>query len=170
MVADVDHPPGAHPVALRVGAAQHPGLERRLLSRRQPLRPTRAGPVVQTLHSFGIVAQHGVPERLPLHPGQPCGFRPRQALERVGDGQETHRGPAIRLGAGETTQRRGGQVLTDGKSRHGAVLQPPRHLALLHPIHKFKLLWAGIRWQIGSFFELVFLVLLFGPDRVAGWI
>jgi hypothetical protein len=62
----------------------------------------------------------------------------------MGDGQETHRGPAIRLGAGETTQRRGGQVLTDGKSRHRAVLQPPRHLALLHPIHKFKLLWAGI--------------------------
>jgi hypothetical protein len=27
-----------------------------------------------------------------------------------------------------------------------------------------------LRWQIGSFFELLFLVLLFGPDRVAGWV
>ena len=116
-----------------------------MLFKRKRFRPARAGTVVQPVHSFGIVAQHGIPERLPLHPGQPCGFCPRQAaLERIGDGQEAHRGPAIRLGAGETTQRRGGQVLTDGKSRHGAVLQPARHLAPLHPIHKCKLLWAGI--------------------------
>jgi hypothetical protein len=100
MVADVDHAPGTHPVALGVRPAQNPGLERRLLPWRQRLRPARAGPVVQAGHPFRVVAQHGIPERLPLHPGQPRGFRPRQALERVGDRQQPHRGAPVRLDAG----------------------------------------------------------------------
>ena len=71
MGADVDHPPGAHPVALGVRPAQHPGLEGGLLPRSQGLRAARAGPIVQAGRSLGVVADYRVAQRLPLHPGQP---------------------------------------------------------------------------------------------------
>ena len=108
MRADVDQPPGAHPVPLGIGAAQHPGLERRLLPGRQCLRPTRTGPIVQARRPLGIVPDHGIPERLPLHPGQPCRLSARQTFKCIGDRQQAHRGTAVRLEAAETAKLGGG--------------------------------------------------------------
>jgi hypothetical protein len=125
MIADVDQAPRAHLVPFRVGAAEHPSLERRLLPGGERVRPARARPVVQALDPFGVVAQHRVPERLALHPGEPGGFGAREAVERMGDGQEPHGGSAIRLVPCETAQLGGGQVLADGERGHGG---PPARI------------------------------------------
>src|SRR3712207_7801810 len=54
--ADVAQPPSAHPVPLRMRAAQHPSLERRPLPGRKRFRPPRTGPVVQPVHPSRVVA------------------------------------------------------------------------------------------------------------------
>ena len=55
MSAEVHHPPGTHPVPLRIRTTQHPGFEGRLLPRRQLFRPARLRSVVQPLRFFRIV-------------------------------------------------------------------------------------------------------------------
>jgi hypothetical protein len=124
MIADVDQAPRAHLVPFRVGAAEHPSLERRLLPGGERVRPARARPVVQALDPFGVVAQHRVPERLALHPGEPGGFGAREAVERMGDGQEPHGGSAVWLVPCETAQFRGGHVLADGECGHDGPPAP----------------------------------------------
>jgi hypothetical protein len=98
MSTDVHHPPGTYPIPLRVGATQYPGLEGRLLPRRQPSRPARLRPIVQPIQPFGIVAHHRIVQRLALHPGQPGGFRTGQAIQSIGDRQQAHRRPPVRFG------------------------------------------------------------------------
>ena len=124
MIADVDEPPGTDPIAVGIRTAQHPGFERCLLAVAQPFRPARARPVVQIVRPFGIVADHRVAQRLPLHPGQPRRFRPRHALQRVRDCQQAHRRSPIRLKARQAAELTRRQVLADGKSGHDT--RPPQ--------------------------------------------
>jgi hypothetical protein len=145
MVADVDQPPSAHPLALRVGAAQHPGLERRLLPRRQTFRSARAGPVVQPVHPFRVVAQHRVPQRLPLHPGRPRRLGPRQAPKRVGDGEQPHRGAAVRLAPRRAAELLSRQVLADGERGHdGGPPRTSRHSLVTRATQGSEFRCAGI--------------------------
>lgn len=100
---------------------------------------------MQPVHPFRVVADHGIPERLPLHAGQSCRFRPRQALKRVGDRQNAHRGTAVRLEPGKAAELSRRQVLADGKGRHGsAPSMPSRHTPRQAATYKSELLWAGI--------------------------
>ena len=125
--------PGARLVPLRVRTAQHPGLERRLLPGRERFGPTRAGPVMQAVRPLGIVAGHGVPQRLAPHPGQAGRLGPRQALERVGDREQAHRGTAVRLAPGEAAKVLAGQVLADGECGHSGGPLPTIPPAF-HPV------------------------------------
>ena len=95
VLADVHQTPRADPVLLRPGTAQDVRLERCLLSLAQPLGPAGTRPVVEALGSLGVEAQHGIVQRLTLHPGQTCGLGAGHAFERVSNGQEPHGGPAI---------------------------------------------------------------------------
>ena len=147
MGADVNQAPGAHPVALRVRPAQHPGLQRRLLPRRQRLRTTGAAPVVETGKTLGVVADHGVPQRLPLHPGQASGFGPREAVERVGDRQQARGGTPVRLAPCQAAELLGGQVLADGERGHGGgspptiplPLRPARNLQIRTSVRRYHM-------------------------------
>lgn len=85
MLADVDQPPRAHLVLLRIGATQNPGLESRLLAGCEPFRPAGAGPIVQAGRPFGIEPDHRIPEGLAFHPGEPRGLSASEAVKRMGN-------------------------------------------------------------------------------------
>ena len=130
MSAGIDQAPRAGPIPLGVGPAQHPGLERRWLPGGQRLRPARAGAVGQPLRPLGVVADHRVPEGLPLHAGQPRRFRSRYAIERVGDRQEAHGGAAIRLAprqAAKLIDRRTGLGGWRARAWRRSSPRPSRH-------------------------------------------
>jgi hypothetical protein len=110
MRADVDQPPSTHPVALGTGTAQHPGLERRLLPRRQPLRPTGAGPAI---------GGPGAPRRCsgPRRPAAPAAPSRRAVPPRPATGPRARwrsragawrRGGPARAGPGGGARRREG--------------------------------------------------------------
>lgn len=95
---------------------------------------------MHTARSFGIVAQHRVPERLPLHPGKPGGLSAGEAVEGVGDRQQPHGGAAIRLVPRQAAQLGGGQILADGECGHGeppAPILPCRRLVTPAPSRIF---------------------------------
>src|SRR3954447_17553788 len=70
----------------------------------------------------GVVAADPVAERLAGHPGEPCGFLPRQAVERVGERQQAGADATVALAAGEAAQLGRVAVLADGeRCRHGGV-------------------------------------------------
>jgi hypothetical protein len=62
--AEILGPPAAHPVAFRVGATPHQGLERHQLAVIEPARAAAPGSITQTLDAFGLEADHPVPERI----------------------------------------------------------------------------------------------------------
>src|SRR5512147_23579 len=107
------------PIPLWIGSTQYPGLQRRLLPGGERFRSPRAGPVVNAIETFGIVADHRIPECLTLHPNQACGLGPRQALDRIRDREQAHGSATVRFVPRQTTQLVGRQVLANSERRHG---------------------------------------------------
>ena len=95
MLAQVDQTPGTDPIALGLRPVQDVGLERGLLAGSELFRATGAGPVMQTVRSLSIEALNGIVQSLPFHTGQPSGFGPCHALERIGNGQQPQAGPGV---------------------------------------------------------------------------
>jgi hypothetical protein len=108
-------PPGAHPVALGIGTAQHQGAQARHLPLVQPGRPAALGPVAQTVDALGIEPDHPIPERLAVHAGQTGGLASLHALQRVGQTEQPRGDPAIGLASRQPTQLLGRNVVTDRK-------------------------------------------------------
>jgi transposase len=79
--AQVGPRPGGDAVPLRVGAAEHPRRQGRLLGLAQPRGPAGLGPVVQPGEPLGVVAHHGVAQGLALHAGEPGGLGPAHPLQ-----------------------------------------------------------------------------------------
>ena len=52
---------------------------------------------MQSVRSLSIEALDRIVQGLALHAGQPSGFGPGHALERIGDRQEPQDGPAVLL-------------------------------------------------------------------------
>jgi hypothetical protein len=77
---------------------------------------------MKTFWPVGVVAQHRISERLPLHPGEPGGLGAGEAVERVGDRQQPHGGAAVRLASGQAAQLSGRPILADDECGHG---EPP---------------------------------------------
>jgi hypothetical protein len=82
--------------------------------------------------SCNRAAHHGIAQRLPLHPRQPRRFRPRHALQRVGDGEHPRGGGAGGFPPGQPPQRRRRHVIADRKpfAVHRArpvQVRPQRH-------------------------------------------
>ena len=127
VLAQIHQTPGADPVPLRPGTAQDVRLERGLLSLAQPLGAPRTRLVVKALGSLGVEAQHGIVQRLALHPGQAGGLGAGHAFERVGNGQEPHGGPAVLFARRPSAQLGGRVVPTDLERGHGNTLSasPP---------------------------------------------
>ena len=133
--AEVDDAPGRHPVALRVGAAQHDSLQRRLLALAHPGPTAGAGLVAQALHPFGVEADHPVPQRLPVHPRRPGRRLSAHAIQHVGQRDQPRRHPAISLPSRQAAQLRRLQVRPDRQWRahpvpsvrsEGRESRPPR--------------------------------------------
>ena len=97
MLAQINQTPGTDPIALGLRPVQNVGLERRLLTRAELLRPTGTRAVMQTVRSLGIEALDGIVQGLTLHTGQPSGFGPGHAFQGIGDGQQPQAGPGIPL-------------------------------------------------------------------------
>ena len=97
MLTQVDQTPGTDPIALGLRPVQNVGLERRLLTRVELFRATRAGPVMQTVRSLDIEALDRIVQGLALHAGQAGGFGPGHALERIGNRQEPQSSSAVLL-------------------------------------------------------------------------
>lgn len=102
-------------------------LEGCLLSLAQPFGPAAPRPVVQALGTFGVEAQDGVVQRLPLHSGQPRRFSPRHAVERIGQRQQSQTGAMIPLARGALAQLSGRVVLTDRQRGHARTLRHRPH-------------------------------------------
>ena len=95
--AEVDHPSGRDPIRVRIPPLQHDRLQRRLLS----LGQTAGAPVVRLVRSPGrsaaVVADHAVPQRLPIHLRRAGCRLPARSLQRRRDRQQTARHPRIPL-------------------------------------------------------------------------
>ena len=101
-----------------VGAAEHGRQQHRLLGLRQRRAPPGLRPVAQALQALGVVADDRVPQRLPLHPGQPGRLRPALALQSAGDRQHPCRRPRAPLAPRQRPQPVGaGQVGPDLQRR-----------------------------------------------------
>jgi hypothetical protein len=134
--AQVDDAPGRHPVALRVGAAQHDSPQRRLLALAHPGPTAGAGLVAQALHPFGVEADHPVPQRLPVHPRRVGRRLSAHAIQHVGQRDQARRHPAISLPSRQAAQFRRLQVRPDRQWRahpvpsvrsEGRESRPPGH-------------------------------------------
>ena len=90
-------PPAAHAVALRIGPAQHHGLERRQLAVVEPGRAAAPGPIAQALDASGVEPDHPVAQRLAVHPGLARGLLAAHPVEPVGQAEQAARHPAIAL-------------------------------------------------------------------------
>ena len=147
--ADVHHPPGAHPVPLRVGPTQDPGFQRRLLTGPQSRRAARLRPVVQPLQSFGVVAHYRIPQRLALHPGQPGGSardNPPRALAIASSRIAARRSGSCRARRRRSATERSSRMASAGmagSSHHPSYHTPPapppaksvlRHLGMIPPM------------------------------------
>jgi hypothetical protein len=106
-------PPAAHAVALRIGTAQHQGLERRQLALIQPARPAALGPIAQPRHALGVEPDHPVAQGLAVHPGLASRLRPGHPSHRIGHAEQPTRHPAIGLLPGQTAQVLGWNVVAD---------------------------------------------------------
>ena len=101
-----------------VGAVEHGRQQHRLLGLRQRRAPPGLRPVAQALQALGVVADDRVPQRLPLHPGQPGRLRPALALQSAGDRQHPCRRPRAPLAPRQRPQPVGaGQVGPDLQRR-----------------------------------------------------
>jgi len=87
MLAQVDQPPGADPIALRFRPVQDVSPEGGLLTGTELLRAARTRPVMQTVRSLRIEALDRIVQGLTLHAGQPGGLSSGHALQRIGDRQ-----------------------------------------------------------------------------------
>ena len=103
-VAEVASAPGDAAVLFQVRAAQDKRLERGLLTLVQSTRAAGSRPIPQALDTLLVVAVHPVAKRLSGHPGEPCRFLAGQAVQRVGQGEQTGADPTVTLAAGEPTQ------------------------------------------------------------------
>lgn len=85
---------------------------------------SRPGPVVQASQALGVVAHHGVAQRLPLHAGQPCRLRSPHALQRVGNRLHPSRRCAMALATCPKPKLRRRQSGPDREafSPHGPLL------------------------------------------------
>jgi hypothetical protein len=133
VLADVHQTPRADPVLLRPGTAQDVRLERGLLPRAQPLGPAGTRSVVKAVGSLGVEAQHGIMQGLALHPGQARGLGAGHAFERIGDGQEPHRSPAVPLATRPSAEVRRREVPTDLECGHDNTLRHRPRPSLNHP-------------------------------------
>jgi transposase len=115
--AQVGTRPGGDTVPLRVGAAEHPRRQGRLLRLAQPRGSAGLGPVVQPGEPLGVVARHGVAQGLALHAGEPGGLGPARPLQGVGDRQHAQRGPPVRLASRVPAQRLRRQLVPDQQRR-----------------------------------------------------
>jgi RHS repeat-associated protein len=90
-------PPDAGAVPLQLRSRQDQRHQRRLLAFVELLARSAARSIVQPVHAFRIVTDHGIAQRLAFHAGQPGGFRPGHPLERVGDRDHPRRRPPVLL-------------------------------------------------------------------------
>jgi hypothetical protein len=102
--AEVLGPPGAHPVALGIGTAQHQGAQARHLALVQPGRSAALGPVAQTVDALGIEPDDPIPQRLAVHPGPTRSLAPVHAVQGVGESEQPRGDPSIGLAPGPTPQ------------------------------------------------------------------
>ncbi len=107
-------------------------LERGLLSLAQPLGPALTRLVMEALGSLGVEAQHGIVQRLALHPGQARRLGTRHTFERVGNGQEPHGGTAIPFARRPSAQVRRRVVPTDLECGHDNTLRHRPRPSLNH--------------------------------------
>ena len=66
---------------------------------------------MNTRQAFGVVADHCVALRLPLHAGQPRRRGLAHALQRVGDGEHPAGRRTVRLPSRQTPQRIGRNIV-----------------------------------------------------------
>lgn len=102
--AQVGPCPGAHPVAVGIGAAQDDRRQGRFFGFRQAPGRAALGPIVQPRQTFGVVAHHRVAQGLALHAGKTGGVCPAQAIQRVGNGVHAGRRMTIAFLAGQPPQ------------------------------------------------------------------
>jgi hypothetical protein len=132
--AQVDDAPGRHAVTLRVGAAQHDGLERRLLALGEARGTARPGPVAQARHALGVEPDHPVPQGLAIHARGAGRCNTAHADQHVGQREQACRYPAVPLPARQPPQFRHPDVRPDRQWRAHAVpsarSEAPNHAGL----------------------------------------
>ncbi len=97
MLARVSQAPGAHSIRLRLRSTQDMGLQRRLLTGTELLRPTGLGSVAEPVGTLDIETPDGIVPSLTLHPSQPRRLGSRRTLERIGNRQQPQDSPGIPL-------------------------------------------------------------------------
>jgi len=73
------------------------GLQRRLLTGTELLRPTGLGSVAEPVGTLGMETPDGIVPSLTLHPLQPRRLGSRRTLERIGNRQQPQDSPGIPL-------------------------------------------------------------------------
>lgn len=116
---------GPRPGAAAVGSRVRPARDRRhqlcLLRCREPSRRPPLRPIPEPGQALGIVAQHRIAQRLPLHARKPRRFRSAQPLQRMGNRVYPRRYPSIAFPPRRMTQRSGRQIVPDLERRPHAI-------------------------------------------------
>lgn len=121
---------GPRPGAAAIGSQVWPAQDRRhqlcLFCCREPSQRPPLWSIPEPGQTLGVVAQHRIAQRLPLHARKPRRFRSAQPLNCVGDRVHPRRRPSIAFLPRRTTQRLGRQIVPDLECRPHAT-PPPRH-------------------------------------------
>jgi hypothetical protein len=119
---DIRSCPGRDAVTFGARAAQDEPPQARLL----PIGQARASafrPVRQAGQTLGVVADHGVAQRLTLHAGQPGRFGARHAFQRMGDGEGARGSPRVTRPLRPGPQLRRRPFVADRKACHATLPQ-----------------------------------------------
>jgi len=101
---------------------RRPGFDQRgqlgLLTRRQPPRGARRGPVGEAVRTFGVEPVNPVPERLPVHPRQPRRIRTAPPLVNRRDRQQPANHGAVQSSRRQPPNRHRIIIQTQTNRRH----------------------------------------------------
>jgi hypothetical protein len=111
--AQILGPPRADAIPLGVRATQDQGFQRGQLTFVEPTRPTTLGSIAKPRDSFGVEADHPIPQRLAIHPRLTRRLLAAHAVAHVGQGDQSAGHPAVRLLARQAAQLLGRDVVAD---------------------------------------------------------